>query len=91
MKVLKSGSGQKGWSTKATCTGDGNQGGGCGAKLLVEEPDVFKTMTGGNYGGDSPEPCATFKCPECGVLTDLKNFPHSKLMELPHRRNNRED
>lgn len=86
MKVLKPGRKQKGWPTEAICTGEGNQGGGCGAVLLVEEPDVFKTWTGGNYGGDSPEPCATFKCPNCGVLTDLRNFPSSKLREMPDQK-----
>lgn len=85
MKVLEPGRQQKGWATEAKCTGDGNQGGGCGALLLVEEPDVFRTMTGANYGGDSPEPCATFQCPSCGVLTDLKNFPSSKLRDLKPR------
>lgn len=82
MKVLRPGRVQKGWATEAKCTGGGNQGGGCGALLLVEETDVFVTVTGGNYGGDTPESCATFKCPSCGVLTDLKNFPSSKLRDL---------
>ncbi len=85
MKVLKPGREQKGWSTEATCTGEGNQGGGCGAVLLVEEADVYKTQSGGGYGGDSPEDFATFKCPSCGVQTDLKNFPSSKLRELNRR------
>lgn len=40
MKVLRPGRKQKGWSTEAECTGLGNGGGGCGAKLLVEEDDV---------------------------------------------------
>ncbi len=86
MKVLKPGREQKGWSIEATCTGAGNENGGCGALLLVEEADVFKTFTGGNYGGDTPESCATFKCSACGVLTDLSNFPMSKLRALPDNR-----
>lgn len=85
MKVLTPGRKQKGWATEAVCTGDGNSGGGCGAKLLVDESDLFKTLTGANYGGDTPEPVATFKCVACGVLTDLKNFPHSKLEGLPRQ------
>lgn len=69
MKVLKKGSGQKGWSTKRTCTGNGNGGGGCKAVLLVEEPDLFRT---GQHSHDgSSEYFVTFKCPECGVMTDL--------------------
>jgi hypothetical protein len=82
MKVLKPGREQKGWATEATCTGYGNDGGGCGALLLVEESDVFKTQSGGGYGGDSPEEFATFRCPECKVLTDLTNFPPAKLREI---------
>lgn len=71
MKVLKKGSGQKGWSVKQDCTGNGNKGGGCGAKLLVEEADLFHTFSS-HYDG-SNETYTTFKCPECGVLTDIKD------------------
>lgn len=77
MKVLKKGTGQKGWSIKKTCTGGGNQGGGCGAQLLVEQGDLFQTAHH-HYDGSS-EYYTTFKCPECGVLTDLSsrdNPPH---------------
>ena len=68
MKVLKKGRKQKGWSTEATCTGKGNGGGGCGATLLVEEPDIFRTQT--SAMGEITT-CATFECSECGVWTDL--------------------
>lgn len=70
MKVLKAGTPQKGWSMKATCTGAGNKGGGCGAKLLVEQADVFMTYSSAlseNYSYH------TFECPSCGVLTDIPN------------------
>jgi hypothetical protein len=76
MKVLKKGREQKGWSTKATCTGIGNGGGGCKAKLLVEEPDLFQTSHQ-SYGDSCPDYYATFRCSECGVLTDLDNYPKS--------------
>jgi hypothetical protein len=82
MKVITPGRQQKGWATETTCTGKGNGGGGCGALLLVDEGDLYKTFTGANYGGDTPEPVATFKCAACGVLTDLENFPRDKLREL---------
>jgi hypothetical protein len=68
MKVLKPGRKQKGWSIETTCTGSGNDGGGCGAKLLVEQGDLFKTTS---QARDETTTYVTFKCSECGVLTDL--------------------
>lgn len=69
MKVLKKGRAQKGWAGEFTCTGAGNGGGGCGAKLLVEEGDVYQTQNTDLTG--STDYYLTFKCPECGVETDL--------------------
>jgi non-canonical (house-cleaning) NTP pyrophosphatase len=74
MKVLKQGSGQKGWSTKAICTGQGNGGGGCGAELLVDEEDLYQTSS---TVRDETDYFVTFDCPECGVKTDLENPPRS--------------
>lgn len=68
MKVLKPGRKQRGWSVETTCTGAGNDRGGCGAKLLVEEGDLFKTTS---HARDETTTYITFKCSECGVLTDL--------------------
>jgi len=73
MKVLKSGTGQKGWSTKTKCTGEGNGNGGCGAELLVDEDDLYST--GRSYYDGSNDYFVTFKCPECGVETDVDNVP----------------
>ena len=70
MKVLKPGREQKGWSMEATCTGRGNGEGGCGAELLVEEDDIYRTVSG-HYDG-STDYYETFKCSECGVETDFK-------------------
>lgn len=86
MKVLKPGRPQTGWATEATCTGKGNGGGGCGAVLLVDESDLYKTFAGASYGGDSPDPVATFTCVACGVETDIDNFPHNKLRELSRKK-----
>jgi hypothetical protein len=87
MKVLKPG---PGWSIKTSCTGDGWNGGGCGAELLVEYPDLFRS-TQSQMGRDT---CTyvLFKCCECGVTTALgdtdqthlrTNFPWSFFRELP--------
>lgn len=70
MKVLKKGRPQKGWAKEYTCTGYGNGGGGCGAQLLVEQHDVFVTHS--SAMGES-EYHNTFRCVECGVLTDIKD------------------
>lgn len=83
MKVLKPGRKQKGWSTEATCSGKGNGNGGCGAKLLVEEADLFRTSHS-DYGGDT-EYFTTFECSECGVLTDIQNMPGDLAQRLPDR------
>ena len=69
MKVLEKGRPQKGWAIETTCTGSGNGMGGCGAKLLVEQDDLYYTHSS-HYDG-SNETYITFRCPECGVETDL--------------------
>lgn len=69
MKVIQKGRRQKGWAAEIACTGSGNGGGGCGALLLVEEADLFRTSHT-DYGGDTDH-FTTFACPECGVLTDV--------------------
>lgn len=88
MKVLKSGSGQSCWSVEATCSGKGNQGGGCGAELLVEEGDLYQTSSS-DYGGDT-EYYVTFTCPECGVETDLDKVPGNIKSRIP-RKNQKKD
>lgn len=68
MKVLKQGRIQDGWSTEATCTGDGNGGGGCGAQLFVEQPDLYLTY---RHCRNETTKYVTFTCSACGVETDL--------------------
>ena len=82
MKILEPGNGQRGWSTKATCTGNGNGGGGCGAKLLVEQADLMKTTS--SSMGDV-EHHATFECAACSVLTDIPNgkIPGNVWSQMP--------
>jgi hypothetical protein len=68
MRVIEKGREQKGWATETRCTGKGNGDGGCGAKLLVEEGDLYVTMS---HARDETDYYMTFKCCECGVETDL--------------------
>jgi hypothetical protein len=84
MKVLKKGRSQKGWSTKAKCTGSGNGDGGCGAELLVEEDDLFRTES---HARDETTTYVTFTCADCGILTDLDkhSVPDHVLEYLPTR------
>jgi hypothetical protein len=74
VRTLKKGRKQKGWSTKATCTGEGNGDGGCGAVLLVEQVDIYATHSS-HYDG-STDHYNTFKCGECGVESDLPSSVH---------------
>ena len=80
MRVLKKGTGQKGWSKRATCTGKGNGDGGCGAELLVEQSDLYQTMNC-DYTGDC-DYFTTFTCSECGVETDI-DAPYNIREHLP--------
>ena len=82
MKVIKKGRPQKGWAKECTCTGSGNGGGGCGAVLLVEEDDLFRT--GRHYYDGTSDSYVTFACGECGVLTDINGYPPGPR-DLPTR------
>lgn len=73
MRILKPGRKQYGWSTETKCTGSGNGGGGCGALLLVEEGDLYRTQSH-HYDGSS-ESYVTFRCIWCSVETDLRDVP----------------
>lgn len=68
MKILEPGRQQQGWAIEAKCTGRGNGDGGCGAKLLVEQGDLFTTQS---TARDETTHYTTFRCAQCGVLTDL--------------------
>jgi hypothetical protein len=84
MKVLERGRPQKGWSTEIKCTGSGNGGGGCGAKLLVEQVDLYKTYRNCR---DESDTFVTFTCCECGVETDLpsETFPLNLMDKIPDK------
>lgn len=84
MKVLKKGREQNGWSTEQICTGEGNGKGGCGAKLLVEQGDLFHTYR--SYYDGSEDTFTTFKCAQCGVKTDIKDVPYHVTSKLVSQR-----
>lgn len=84
MKVLKKGRPQRGWSSEFTCTGAGNGNGGCGARLLVSEYDLYRTSSS-HYDG-STDYYITFSCAECGVETDV-NVPVTPKGTRPSRTN----
>jgi len=81
MKILAKGNGAKSWSKKVTCTGKGNDGGGCGAKLLIERTDLFHTFRS-YYDGDT-DTFTSFMCPECKVITDIDDARVPDGRELP--------
>lgn len=72
MKIVKEGRPQKGWAKEYTCTGVGNRGGGCGAVLLIELADLFRTEL---CSMGEVDLFVTFACSSCGVLTDIKGAP----------------
>lgn len=83
MRILAHGRPQKGWSEEFVCTGKGNGGGGCGAKLLVEQADVFRTCS---THRDETDHFNTFRCPECGVKTDIGQVPFTPAGREPSDR-----
>lgn len=84
MRVIKKGREQTGWSQEIKCSGKGNGNGGCGALLLVETPDMFRTFQ--CHAGET-DTYVTFECSECHVHTDLPEFMQPpKIAELPSLR-----
>lgn len=89
MKVLRKGRQQSGWASEASCTGNGNGKGGCGARLLVEQSDLFITES---HCRDETTRYVTFQCPECKVLTDLTSSDepgdrgHLLRLDLPSQK-----
>lgn len=72
MKVIEKGRPQKGWTKECVCTGGGNGGGGCGAKLLVSKADLYQTT---KCCREETNYFVTFRCIECGVETDVDGSP----------------
>lgn len=85
MKTIAPGRPQQGWATEATCTGLGNGNGGCKAKLLVEQADLYRTES---HARDETTPYTTFTCSQCGVETDLQDssVPTHVRQNLPLKR-----
>jgi hypothetical protein len=81
MRILEPGRPQAGWAKEVTCTGAGNEGGGCGAKLLVEAHDLYRTES---HARDETTTYVTIMCEACGVETDLWNSDSpSKGLRIP--------
>lgn len=72
MEIIKKGNYQNNWSADVECSGWGNGGGGCGAILRISLDDLYKTYSKAPKGTTT---YITFPCCECGVKTDLKDFP----------------
>jgi Zn finger protein HypA/HybF involved in hydrogenase expression len=83
MKILEHGNGKTEWNFESICTGSGNNTWGCGAKLLVEESDLYFTYSS-HYDG-SNEAYVTFRCPECGQQTDVKGIPNNVIQRMRSR------
>lgn len=83
MKVLEKG---PGWSITKLCTGKGNGNGGCESKLLIEREDIYLTSHTDMIG--DTDYFYTFRCPVCGVQTDIpeKEVPYSIKGDLLDRR-----
>ena len=77
MKVLTPGRKQRGWAKEYDCTGAGNGGGGCGARLLVEHADLYHTYS---HARNETDTYVTFKCGACGVETDVSNYRGPSLL-----------
>lgn len=88
MRVISKGRTQSGWSKQYVCTGFGNGGGGCGAKLLVSETDLYKTSR--TYIDGSSDHYTTFCCCECGVETDTSDDPPHVRGSQPSRKEREE-
>lgn len=59
------------WSMEVRCTGAGNGLTGCGAKLEVEEDDLYITESE-HYWGET-DYFYTFRCPLCNEETDISS------------------
>lgn len=74
MKILEKG---KPWQMEVICSGQGNNNHGCGAKLLIEKEDLYRTTS---YCRDESTDYITFRCPVCNCETDVYDIPF-----MPHQ------
>lgn len=85
MRTLTKGNKEtQGWSKKLICTGKGNGNDGCHALLLVEFDDLFYDTLKYRRNGDETETfISTFRCHDCGALTDLAKNEEPKEFPRP--------
>lgn len=69
------------WEGAFHCTGKGNGGKGCDAKLEIQESDLFGTYSS-SMGRDETR-YITFMCPCCGALTDVASTDGYRHPDLP--------
>jgi len=81
MKLIQKGMTPSNWENQYVCTGWGKRS-GCGAVLLVNHNDLFGTYQfPSDRDGDRGLLHITFKCSECGVLTNINDpVPKSELL-----------
>jgi len=70
MKIIAPGRDCIGWSREFDCTGKGNEGIGCNARLLVEEADIWFYVVNNSWGRET---FYSFICPLCGCMTDISH------------------
>jgi hypothetical protein len=78
MQVLEKSQPKNQWTETVTCTGVPNVRQGCGAKLIINEDDLFRIEIG-NAGFQHY--IAQFQCPECGVRTDFDDYPNASILQ----------
>jgi hypothetical protein len=83
VKVIKKGRQQKGWAKQITCTGKGHGRGGCGAVLLIEESDLLRGERW--VMGRDHEVWVYFVCSECGVKSEVNNYPGDVYKLATHK------
>lgn len=76
MKILERGTS---WFIEQYCTGKGNGDSGCNSRLLVGKNDIYSTL---NVDGiEEVDYCYAFRCPVCGVVTNISKKDISELKD----------
>ncbi len=97
MKVIKVGVvDNQEWKKELICSGRGNGECGCGSTLLVDRGDLFRTEFGikGKVrlitSESKYDTYVTFRCPVCGINTDLDAKEQDKFDYYRYMKNKEE-